>query len=168
MQRLKGFNKYSVDKYGHIFSHYTNKYLKPRLGKGGYLYLSLSKDGKAYCKRVHRVIAEELVPNPKGLPQVNHIDGNKVNNTPANLEWCTSKYNVQHYYENTYKGHRKGKRVGESVGTSKLTKISVKAICRLLVENVRTQKDIASLFGVSRKCINDINRRKTWNHIKGE
>lgn len=47
----------------------------------------------------HRLIAEAFIPNPKSLPCVNHIDGDKSNCHPNNLEWCTHKQNIRHALE---------------------------------------------------------------------
>lgn len=71
-----------------------------RINKDGYLDLNAS--GKT--RLLHRLIAEVFIPcdsDIKGLV-VNHKDGNKLNNLPSNLEWCTNKYNTQHYYKELY------------------------------------------------------------------
>ena len=62
----------------------------------GYICVGLWKDGKCKQRMLHRLVAEAFLPNPKNLPFVNHIDGNKRNNTCSNLEWCTAKENAQH------------------------------------------------------------------------
>lgn len=60
---------------------------------GKYLFVVLSKEGKRKQVTVHRLVAEAFIPNPQGLPCVNHKDENKKNNVVDNLEWCTNKYN---------------------------------------------------------------------------
>ena len=50
--------------------------------------------------RVHRLIAQTLLPNPNGYTQINHIDGNKLNNSLNNLQWCTNAHNTQEGYNN--------------------------------------------------------------------
>ena len=62
--------------------------------------MKLSKNGKWYYRRVHRLVAEAFIPNPNNLPQVNHIDGDKTNNDVSNLEWTSNKDNTQHGYDN--------------------------------------------------------------------
>lgn len=66
---------------------------KPVKDKDGYLTVVLKKYGKYKCFKVHRLVAQAFIPNPNELPQVNHIDEDKTNNTNGNLEWCTSQYN---------------------------------------------------------------------------
>lgn len=63
------------------------------LRSDGYLNVSLSKNGKAISKSVHRLVAVAFIPNPENLEMVNHIDENKENNCVENLEWCTRSYN---------------------------------------------------------------------------
>lgn len=65
----------------------------------GYANVVLSAKAKPFKKLVHRLIAIAFIPNPEHKPQVNHIDGNKMNNHASNLEWCTQKENSIHASE---------------------------------------------------------------------
>lgn len=58
--------------------------------------LTLHKDGIRKIYTVHRLVAMTFLPNPDNLPDVNHKDGNKLNNRLDNLEWCTASDNVKH------------------------------------------------------------------------
>ena len=71
------------------------KILKQNINrKNGYLVVSLCKNGISKTSRVNRLVAETFISNPYNLPQVNHIDGNKLNNNKNNLEWCSAKRNM--------------------------------------------------------------------------
>lgn len=70
--------------------------LKPSKAHNGYLHIMLCKDGNRYTHTIHRLVAETFLPNPDNLPQVNHRDENKENNTVDNLEYCTAKYNINY------------------------------------------------------------------------
>lgn len=64
--------------------------------KNGYLMVCLCKDGKIKQASVHRLVASAFIPNPDNLPQVNHKDENKLNNSVDNLEWCDGAYNMKY------------------------------------------------------------------------
>lgn len=58
--------------------------------------VGLSKNKKRKTYSVHRLIAFTYIPNPENKPDINHIDGNPLNNNVENLEWCTKKENMKH------------------------------------------------------------------------
>ena len=87
---------YAITRDGKVWSYKSNKFLKPVLDKDGYHKVNLCKDKKMKTFRIHRLVAEAFIPNPKGLPQVNHKDENKNNNCVENLEWCDAKYNMNY------------------------------------------------------------------------
>lgn len=87
----------------------SNKILKPGKKNNGYMYCQLSKDNKTSPKMVHRLVAEAFIENPDNKKTVNHIDGNKANNTVENLEWNTySENNLHRLY--SLIGYNKGDR----------------------------------------------------------
>lgn len=68
----------------------------PYSGAARYLGVTLRKDGKGKTHTIHRLVAQAFLPNPLGLPCVNHKDENCLNNNADNLEWCTQEYNVNY------------------------------------------------------------------------
>lgn len=75
----------------------------------GYRQVQMQTDGKMKCSTVHRLVAEAFIPNPDCLPQINHIDGDKTNNSVENLEWCDNSHNQLHAYAHGYNRGRNGK-----------------------------------------------------------
>ncbi len=72
---------------------------KNELGTNGYLIIVLNKNSKHHSYSIHRLVAQAFIPNPKDKPQVNHKDGNKLNNNVENLEWTTRSENQKHAYK---------------------------------------------------------------------
>ena len=90
---------YRIEKDGRIYSLRRNKYLIPKLNHDGYLRIQIWDKGKCSFVAIHRLVAQEYIPNPENKPFVNHINGNKQDNRVENLEWCTQKENIQHAFK---------------------------------------------------------------------
>ena len=92
-------NLYKVSNFGNVMSFKRKKphLLKPGKHNNGYMFVILSNHNK-YIKSItiHRLVAQAFIPNPYNLPQVNHIDENKLNNRVSNLEWCDQLYNINY------------------------------------------------------------------------
>ena len=88
--------EYAITRDGNVWSYKSNKFLKYSNNGKGYYQISLCKDGKGKNYLIHRLVAEAYIPNPEGLPQVNHKDENPQNNCVSNLEWCDAKYNANY------------------------------------------------------------------------
>jgi hypothetical protein len=97
---------YFISEYGEVKNKF-GKILKPCLPKlFKYKSYILSNNGKQINRFEHRLVAECFIKNPCNKPQVNHKDGNKLNNHYLNLEWVTSSENNQHMYDSGLKKYK--------------------------------------------------------------
>lgn len=97
--RFIGANSdYMVSDHGRIlsFKGKSKLIISSSITAKGYEYVAIRQKGIYVGYSVHRLVATAFIPNPKRLPQVNHLDGNKLNNHVANLEWCDAYDNVMH------------------------------------------------------------------------
>ena len=90
-KEIKDYENYEISNLGRV--RRNGKILKPRKNAGGYFQVNLYKNGIVKQSYIHRLVAYAFLPNPQNLPQINHKDENKSNNTVDNLEWCDCKYN---------------------------------------------------------------------------
>ena len=101
-------NRYLADsETGLIYDTKYNRPIYQWIDNTGYLQCNLYGNGKKVYRRVHRLIAETFIPNLLNLPQVNHINGNKLDNRASNLEYCTNAENTQHAYDNNLYMYKK-------------------------------------------------------------
>lgn len=95
LKQIDGYPHYMASRDGRIFSLYTNMFIKSHVcNSTGYSQVTLCENKIKHQRNVHRIIAETFIPNPDGLPCVNHKDEIRTNNSASNLEWCTYKYNT--------------------------------------------------------------------------
>jgi len=111
--------------------------------------------------KVHRAVALAFIgPRPPGA-QINHVSGDKQDNSVANLEYVSCRRNVRHAWET---GLRRPEQVrGERHGAAKLTAAQVREI-RSLHPRV-PRRELARHFGVTVQCVNAVVKHKTWRHL---
>jgi len=128
-KQIEGYEGYySISDTGVVKNVRTGRILKPFLSVKGYPRVNLFKGEKKYrSAHVHRLVAEAFLPNPK--EQVNHIDGDKLNNNLSNLEWCTNQYNATHSWETGLRDHLKNQ-VKLTKGTEILYFDSAREACK--------------------------------------
>lgn len=120
----------------------------------GYKRVNLT-DGKTHF--VHRLVATTFITNPSNKPQVNHIDGNKLNNHVSNLEWVTNQENRNHAVKHSLIA------CGEVTNSAKLSEAHVRQIRRMYLEGYK-QEDIAKTFTISQQNVSSIINGKSWKH----
>ena len=95
---IEANSDYMVSDHGRIlsFKGKSKLIISSSITAKGYEYVAIRQKGIYVGYSVHRLVATAFIPNPKRLPQVNHLDGNKLNNHVANLEWCDAYDNIMH------------------------------------------------------------------------
>lgn len=125
---------------------------------GKYLYVHFYKNKKQTNFSIHRLVAMAFVPNPKKLKEVNHKDGNKLNNNFENLEWCDRKDNEKHASLNGLKSH------GEKHYDSKLKEVDILFIIKSYNNGI-PQIKLSKKYGVTQQAISKIVNKLSWKHL---
>lgn len=147
-REIIGFPNYYIYDDGMVWSELSGIFLKTTVNNRGYrLVRGRKRDGTWGIVTVHRLVAMHFLPKPKDEnSQVDHIDGNKLNNNASNLQWLTSRENI----------HRK---------PGLLTDEQIREI-RLMHKSKCTQSSIAAHFGVSQVYISQIVRGKRKEYVE--
>lgn len=163
--KINGENtKYKISNIGRIKNNNTNKILKPTLDSNGYKRIKLL----GHTKRVSRLVAEAFLEKPDNVNknQINHIDGNKKNNSVYNLEWCTQSENIKHAYHEGLNNPLYGNSNGSSIFPEEL----IIKICELL-QSGKSTKEIKKILyiesdnGQIKDLIGHIRNRTSWTEI---
>jgi len=152
---------YTINVMGQVYSSHTKQYLKPFKNPSGYLLVDIHHNKESYYRQVHRLVAEAFIPNPKHLPTVNHIDGNKENNDVTNLEWMSIKDNVRH----AWKTGLVKPRYGTDNPANKYTEEQIHTVCQHLECPILHNYEIAKICCVDVTTIRDIKFRGKWKQI---
>jgi len=137
------------------------KILKQHISPTGYYCVGIYQgEGKQRCRKAHRLFAQIFIPNPLNLPQVNHIDGNKLNNHISNLEWVTNKQNSDHAWDH--------KLIPKSYGEN-----TTKAVLRdndiIFIFNSKEKSSVlAQKYNVHISTIQTVKNGKNWSWLTGK
>ena len=161
MKKIEGYEYYWVSEEGFVLSMSDKgvRILKPDRSRGQYYCVTLSRAGRVKRFLIHRLVAEYYIPNPDGKPEVNHKDGNKLNNHVDNLEWVTQSENQLHAFETGLQGR------GEKMAGAKKTDAQVHQVCSLIQSGLTRGQVLSLCPFLSKASFNDIRRRRRWHHI---
>lgn len=161
-KRIPGHNGwYSVSSDGRVFSDARASMREMKAGPGsvGYKKVGLYCGKKQATHAVHRLVAEAFVPNPDNLPEVNHINGNKLDNRAENLEWTDRSGNALHSFDTGLHPW------GEGRYNSKLTQEAVKDIRDNYVPRAVPYRHFAEKYGVSIDAVRYAFVGKNWSRV---
>lgn len=144
---IRGYENYMITTHGEVFNVNTRKYLKNVEDGRGYYFVTLYKDGKGKNYRIHYLVASHFINNKENKPQVNHIDGNKLNNNVKNLEWATPSENIKHAW---------------ATGLSKSSELQKEKARQMCIE-LKSKKVIDTLNGKIYKSASDASKKLNIN-----
>ena len=160
-------NRFEISNYGRLKNVINQHIYKPNILSSGYYSVrtSLGSRNNKIHILIHKAVAYTFLSNPNNLLEVNHKDGNKINNSVGNLEWCTSHENQQHKYDIGL--FDKNLISGENNHASKLAIEDVKYIRQYCTKGSKDfgVRAMARKFSVSNPTILSILNHKTWNCI---
>lgn len=168
-RKIHGFENYSVSADGRVRNDVTNTIKTISLDHAGYCSVLLHANGMKKKSYVHRLVAIAFIDNPLQKREVNHIDGNKQNNSVSNLEWVTSSENKRHNYDVLgYKQHpqsaearakisayfkgRTSPNKGKPMSKEQKFKLSKKVICletNVIYESVKQARTETGIWRVT-------------------
>lgn len=129
--------------------------IKNQLQQNGYLTVDLTgADGKRHRHAVHRLVAKAFCFGYSPEKEVNHIDGNKVNNVASNLEWVSHSENALHSFNVLGNGHAKPSRRLFNDGQVRFIRSSSQSL-----------RALGRLFGVSKETIRQIKNFDSYKEI---
>ena len=158
----KNYPDYVVSSKGKIYSMKTNKIVTGAISKGYNKIKLRDENNQLYQTGRHRIVAERYCEHPDGKDTVNHIDGNKLNNVPDNLEWVTPQENTIHAVE-----HGLIYTVGDKSHFASISEDTAREMCKLIVKGI-SLKEISKQLNVGYDCVKKINAGRSWKHISKE
>jgi len=160
-KNISGYDSiYQISRSGIIKKIWKTKetIIKTRIRDGNYYSVDLTNNGVKKQWRIHVLLAATFIDNPQMKPEVNHRDGNKLNNNLSNLEWVTHKENMNHAFDSGLCPF------GEK-HTTKLNNNQVKEIRSKYIPYKYPCSKIAKEYSVCEGTIYSIVKRINWKRI---
>jgi len=151
---------YKIFEDGKVWSYRRKRFIKTPKDKDGYRRATLCLDRKVKNMTMHRWLYQTFVGEIPKTHQINHKDGNKLNNKLENLELVTPKENTIH----AWKHGLSNKQLGIKCSASKLKDKDIRKI-RELYSQGTSQNKIAEILNVHQTNIHYILIGKTWSHV---
>lgn len=159
------YDRFEVSDDGRLRNVITGTIYRQHINKEGYsqVCVSLGSRNKKKVFKIHKAVAETYIPNDENKSTVNHIDGNKQNNSINNLEWATNSENVQHAFDT---GLNKPK-IGTEHWCSKLSIDDVKYIRDHYIKNdvEYGSRALGRKFGIDHCKILDVVKYESYKNI---
>lgn len=147
--------------FGRSYRVIKEKVLTPSIGTTGYFEIKPCKEGRHETRKIHRLVANAFIDNIYNKPQVNHIDGNKLNNKVENLEWVTKSENAIHAYKTGLVVRPQGELNRRSIlRESQVIEIKDK------ISKGGKVSDLCVEYNVNSSTVASIKSGKSWRHIK--
>lgn len=151
--------------YRHGLRKYSGRTLNPSLNCGtGYYRICLSLNSKYKHIDIHRLVALTFIANSENLPEVNHKNGIKTDNTLENLEWCDRQYNITHAWELGLSNL--SNRARHEKLAYKLTLEKAREIRSLYEKDDTSYRKLALQFNVGKTLVEHIIKNKKWKEYQ--
>lgn len=156
MKEIQGYKgRYAITSDGRVWSNVRNRFLASQISHLGYPVITLlDGEGNKKTLLIHRLVAQEFIPNPYKYREVNHKDGVKTTNTIENLEWTTRSENMKHAIRTGLKVMKRG----NEHPRTRLSERQVEEVRQKIDFKYGTMSRLAREYGVSVSLISLIGR----------
>ena len=164
------FRDYEISNLGNLRSIKSGIEIKGSKDSKGYLRVTLIRRENG-CKirkggKIHRIVLESFgISKPEGCDQVDHLDGNKENNSIDNLEWVDCKTNIRRSWDSGL--HSNDLRYGEHAGNSRYTTEEIETACKLK-EDGWTTTQISKKLNIPISTLSKVFTGKQWVNISSK